>query len=938
MQRGGQLYALLIGVNNYTSDELRPLEYAVADVVGFRQLLTSKTRLAADRCILLTSPQSEGSLTPTRSTTLQALDRLARAPMRPEDTFVLYFAGHGFGMEEESYLLTTDSHPGSAALLKETAISLRSLRQFLRSIRAGQHLMILDACRNEPLAARRDAGGTDWTSFTRDVAAMNREEGGTGAPSGATGRAILSACWEGQASHEYAAGGHGWFCHHLLNSIRAARGRHLEITPDWVDRLADRMVSSAWRELPPAAQQRPHLVLEGGAIRLPLSIRRKGPRGSGDTESIQPEGPDSGPEDAGVATGTSAASRSAEAAQASSVTPASAPEDQNQGASLEIPDLPFVPVELLELGRLCRKLEQEKAACEDASHPALSRVHRDFCETREARVRLAADLAANQPVWKESVRQKLVGAVAANPAEEITKLCAIVPGANLQVLLAYIDRLRNLELAVRRETAAEQAFEAARQRELERVAKEAGPATERLRKAEAAHLDELLAAFFKGCGEREEFPVAEWLQFQSVLAEHGMVMPERDLLARAADFHRDRREQGAWESASAEGSLAALKVFAKEWPKGRHAAEAAKQVRELQEEEKNRPQREAAEALAKEDASWENAQSKGSRRLLRGYLQEWPEGRHVKEAIEGLTRLRRKKWRRRRRLALAGLLVAAGYVWLFDPADWVPDEQQFLVRRAVWQVADLTHLRPAIGVDEPAENVRVNSLRMRFVSVPGTKVLFSVWETRGKDYEAFVMATRHEVKVPNFMLWPDHPMVNVSWEDATAFCMWLTEKERAEREAGGEGLAPEEFYRLPTDEEWSQAAGIGERETGASLEERSGKLGAVYPWGTESPDRWGLANCDLKSDAYAATAPVGSFKANDHGLYDLGGNVWEWCGPAEEPPGVSQGEEVWPLRGGSWRTADASELVTGYRGSESSMARRDDIGFRCVLEVADVAQ
>ena len=65
---------------------------------------------------------------------------------------------------------------------------------------------------------------------------------------------------------------------------------------------------------------------------------------------------------------------------------------------------------------------------------------------------------------------------------------------------------------------------------------------------------------------------------------------------------------------------------------------------------------------------------------------------------------------------------------------------------------------------------------MKFVPVPGTGVLFSIWETRVKDYKVFVEAKNREWPKPSFQQTEEHPAVNVSWEDATAFCEWLTEQ------------------------------------------------------------------------------------------------------------------------------------------------------------------
>src|SRR5262249_42335748 len=121
--------------------------------------------------------------------------------------------------------------------------------------------------------------------------------------------------------------------------------------------------------------------------------------------------------------------------------------------------------------------------------------------------------------------------------------------------------------------------------------------------------------------------------------------------------------------------------------------------------------------------------------------------------------------------------------------------------------------------------------------------------TRVHDFEAFVQATGYDAvggmssavtqngfklntmswKAPGFVQTPDHPVVGISWEDANQFCEWLTKKERSEGT-----LATVQRYRLPTDREWSQAAGL-EREPGSTPENRSGKVQGLYPWGTAFP-------------------------------------------------------------------------------------------------------
>jgi Sulfatase-modifying factor enzyme 1 len=99
-----------------------------------------------------------------------------------------------------------------------------------------------------------------------------------------------------------------------------------------------------------------------------------------------------------------------------------------------------------------------------------------------------------------------------------------------------------------------------------------------------------------------------------------------------------------------------------------------------------------------------------------------------------------------------------------------------------------------------------NTLGMRFLSVPGTQVLFSIWDTRVQDYQVFARATSTDWPSPEFQQGPTHPAINVSWLDAKRFCEWLTGKERAEGK-----IRPDQEYRLPTDVEWS-GRGFGGRE------------------------------------------------------------------------------------------------------------------------------
>ena len=262
-----------------------------------------------------------------------------------------------------------------------------------------------------------------------------------------------------------------------------------------------------------------------------------------------------------------------------------------------------------------------------------------------------------------------------------------------------------------------------------------------------------------------------------------------------------------------------------------------------------------------------------------------------------------------------------------------------------WDTATLP--TPAAGKSPVAATKAapfVNSLGMRFVPVAKGGVLFSAWETRNRDYAAHPGGNAEWKDIAGFPNEPEHPVVMVNWEDAVTFCDWLTDTERAKGVIG-----PGDTYRLPTDLEWSAAAGL-RGESGASPRER-GKVPGDFAWGAAwppPPDAGNFAGEDTPAntpslagkpiigyrDGFALTAPVGSFPANAFGIQDLTGNANEWCADFFGP-----GERLLTsrtLRGGGWNegTNQFPGLRLGFRFEGNTLRRYPTRGFRVVLEVA----
>lgn len=176
-----------------------------------------------------------------------------------------------------------------------------------------------------------------------------------------------------------------------------------------------------------------------------------------------------------------------------------------------------------------------------------------------------------------------------------------------------------------------------------------------------------------------------------------------------------------------------------------------------------------------------------------------------------------------------------------------------------------------------------------------------------------------------------HPAVHISWEDAQAYARWAGK-------------------RLPTEAEWEYAA-------------RGGLAGQPYTWGTEAitagkpkANTWNghFPYDNTRTDGFYGTAPVKSYAPNRYGLYDMSGNVWEWCadwyhanfyqqvpnaaqnpqGPAKgfDPADPSEAKRV--IRGGSFMCSD--EYCSGYRVTArmktTPTSGLSNLGFRCVKD------
>jgi tetratricopeptide (TPR) repeat protein len=208
----------------------------------------------------------------------------------------------------------------------------------------------------------------------------------------------------------------------------------------------------------------------------------------------------------------------------------------------------------------------------------------------------------------------------------------------------------------------------------------------------------------------------------------------------------------------------------------------------------------------------------------------------------------------------------------------------------------------------------IRRLEAKMLPVPGTEILLSKTEFTVGEWKLYLKAEGlpewQQPEPKEFMQTDEHPVVKVSWNDAMKFCEWLSKVSGKQ-------------WRLPKDAEWEAAVGKTKYPWGEYFPPKKvdGNY-AIMADGKDDPEKVGV-------DGVKGTAPVGSFRANALGFYDLGGNVWEWMQDGydeKDPKDLRRG------RGGSWRDA-ASGCTVVSRGHYALTRSESSGGFRVALSL-----
>jgi len=252
-------WALLVGVNEYENPDITSLHYAVSDVGAVAGDLKSRVGFPADNVLLMTSDM-QGNSRPTNVNVLKRLDLLSRR-VKPGDTLLFYFSGHGFIRGDGQHFLgTVNADPQTIDTLQLTALPMALLRDQMSKIHASKVVFIIDACRNDPESGKGGGDNKMTPDFKKDLKTVVASSNG-----GQAGTALLFACGEHERSYEEPEWKHGVFTHYLLEGLDTGKAAdpHGELTMASLAQYVQTKVS-AWSD-DNDKQQHPDLEQQGAA-------------------------------------------------------------------------------------------------------------------------------------------------------------------------------------------------------------------------------------------------------------------------------------------------------------------------------------------------------------------------------------------------------------------------------------------------------------------------------------------------------------------------------------------------------------------------------------------------------------------------------------------------------------------------------------------------
>lgn len=359
------------------------------------------------------------------------------------------------------------------------------------------------------------------------------------------------------------------------------------------------------------------------------------------------------------------------------------------------------------------------------------------------------------------------------------------------------------------------------------------------------------------------------------------------------------RDLSAWKAAKAANTVAAYQKYLGDFANGEFRELANTALQNL--ENDGRRQR--------DDLAYNVAVEKNTEAAYQKYLADFPYGEHRSEAAQGIEALNKTD----------NMVLVRGGTFQMGREDGGKNEKpvhtvtisDFYLSKYELTVAEFKAFVDATGYQTDAEKSKRKGSEL--------------WDSSKNEWKLKSgINWRHNSE--GDLAIDNHPVVNISWNDALAYCEWLSKRTG-------------KSYRLPTEAEWEYAAGNGSKHT-------------KYSWGNSNPTgRKGgnVADETLKkkfsqwkpfigyTDGFVFTAPVGSFDSNEFGLYDMTGNVWEWCSdwydedyyknsPTKNPIGPTSGVDR-VIRGGCW-CFDIVSCQLANRNNRFNLNSYSYLGFR----------
>ncbi len=837
-------YALLVGINDYQGD-ISPLRYCVSDVEAFGQALIETAGFKSDNVYLMTS-QMTGRQQPTHVNVVRQLSLLSER-VKPEDTFIFYFSGHGITKAGQSFLLTTNSDTTTKDTLTITAVNLNQAKEILSRVQAQQLLTVIDACRNDPDSGRGEEDNLLTNDFSRGFK-IKRDQERAGTPGVS---ATLYACSVGERAYEWPEKQHGIFSYYLLEGLNGkAANANGEVVVTGLADYTQRKVLQ-WAEDVKGKKQTPWLDQSGGAKLILVENRLA----AVDAERTRLE--------------SELADIQRQLQQADSAL--SAVEARQREAELEEKVRQAKAAEALERQReeaarqereqAARQQQQQsikQAAAREQARQELAEIQRKKQQLEAERQKLQAQqlesMDIGQLLQKAKELQSKISGVRLEVGAEVNRQIAAIPQpGNSQV--DPKDEFETRAMYQKRLNQARQADQEKQQRYRREVS--------------------LIRSTISG-----------EIKLRSQGYQDALALLNRDIVLDETQLVLDLGRYDAENQVFADASLLAKgsdQVQSFDW-KLKVPLSQAKQFKQSVVNGTVKIRADVTLDVKNQQAVIDSAviedlvQNLSYQTSVLVMVSSRPKGGQVwiDDRQQGITPLK------------VGLdLGLHRFEVKFKGTDW----------RKVKTVEVKEGVRPRVNFDFGSDYVpRITAQdgsEMVLIPAGGSVSSFymDVYEVTNAQYGKFIRAIGH--RKPES--WNDsrfnqsnQPVVGVSWHDAVAYAKWAGK-------------------RLPTEKEWEWAA-------------RGGLRGKEYPWGDQEPTS-SRANYD---DNVGKPTVVGSYPANGYGLYDMAGNVWEWC---QDWYDSDRDNKV--LRGGSWRNG-TSYLRLAPRSNNAPNYRYNSIGFRCV--------